>query len=70
MKCGRNCEVYSRVVGYHRPIQNWNHGKKAEFKDRSEFLENISLKSEVVSSLTNSKVNSEIPSGEESIKAC
>lgn len=28
------CEVYSRVVGYFRPIANWNDGKKAEFKDR------------------------------------
>lgn len=28
------CEVYSRIVGYIRPIQNWNEGKQAEFKDR------------------------------------
>ena len=28
------CEVYSRVVGYFRPVQNWNNGKKAEFADR------------------------------------
>lgn len=28
------CEVYSRVVGYFRPIDNWNDGKKAEFHDR------------------------------------
>ena len=27
-------EVYSRIVGYYRPVQNWNDGKKAEFKDR------------------------------------
>jgi hypothetical protein len=27
-------EVYSRVVGYYRPVQNWNDGKKEEFKDR------------------------------------
>lgn len=27
-------EVYSRVVGYFRPVQNWNTGKKQEFKDR------------------------------------
>ena len=31
---GRKCEVYSRVVGYLRPIQQWNPGKKEEFKDR------------------------------------
>jgi len=28
------CEVYSRVVGYLRPVSNWNPGKKQEFKDR------------------------------------
>ena len=28
------CEVYSRVVGYYRPIQNWNKGKQAEFAVR------------------------------------
>jgi len=28
------CEVYSRVVGYIRPVEQWNRGKKAEWKDR------------------------------------
>lgn len=27
-------EVYSRVVGYYRPVTNWNDGKREEFKDR------------------------------------
>lgn len=31
---GIQTEVYSRVVGYFRPIQNWNEGKKQEFFDR------------------------------------
>ena len=31
------CEVYSRVVGYLRPVQQWNLGKKQEFKERKEF---------------------------------
>jgi anaerobic ribonucleoside-triphosphate reductase len=31
------CEVYSRVVGYLRPLQQWNLGKKQEFKERKEF---------------------------------
>lgn len=30
-------EVYSRVVGYLRPVNQWNKGKKAEFKDRKTF---------------------------------
>jgi len=28
------CEVYSRIVGYLRPVQNWNEGKQQEFGDR------------------------------------
>ncbi|MFN3301913.1 MAG: anaerobic ribonucleoside-triphosphate reductase, partial [Patescibacteria group bacterium] len=31
------CEVYSRVVGYLRPVQQWNKGKQQEFKERKEF---------------------------------
>ncbi len=31
------CEVYSRVVGYLRPVKNWNAGKKQEFKERITF---------------------------------
>lgn len=34
----RKTEVYSRVVGYIRPVQQWNKGKQAEFKDRQEFV--------------------------------
>lgn len=28
------CEVYSRVVGYYRPVSLWNNGKQEEFKER------------------------------------
>jgi ribonucleoside-triphosphate reductase len=31
------CEVYSRIVGYIRPINQWNDGKQEEFIDRSPF---------------------------------
>ena len=31
------CNVYSRIVGYIRPIKSWNLGKQAEFKDRKLF---------------------------------
>lgn len=27
-------EIYSRIVGYYRPVQNWNEGKKREFTER------------------------------------
>ncbi len=33
-KCGKKTEVYSRITGYYRPVQNWNDGKAHEFKDR------------------------------------
>lgn len=37
------CEVFSRVVGYIRPVNTWNDGKTAEFKDRKVFkIENVS----------------------------
>jgi ribonucleoside-triphosphate reductase len=32
--CKEHVEVYSRVVGYLRPISTWNAGKQAEFEDR------------------------------------
>ena len=32
--CGKDTEVYSRITGYYRPVQNWNEGKTQEFKDR------------------------------------
>ncbi|MGB9854702.1 MAG: ribonucleoside triphosphate reductase, partial [Candidatus Bathyarchaeales archaeon] len=36
-KCGASCEVYSRVVGYLRPVDQWNDGKQAEFAIRRTF---------------------------------
>jgi len=35
------CEVYSRVVGYYRPVQNWNIGKQQEFKERNTYDTNL-----------------------------
>lgn len=37
-KCGDECEVFSRVVGYIRPVKQWNEGKKTEFKTRKNFV--------------------------------
>lgn len=36
--CQSNCEIFSRVVGYHRPVIAWNKGKKEEFKDRTPYV--------------------------------
>ena len=44
-KCEKKCVVYSRVVGYHRPVEHWNKGKKAEFFDRKTFCMKASLES-------------------------
>jgi ribonucleoside-triphosphate reductase len=35
--CNHETEVYSRVVGYFRPVRNWNEGKQEEFKQRKSF---------------------------------
>ena len=36
-KCGEPAEVYSRITGYYRPVQNWNEGKTQEYKERREY---------------------------------
>ena len=46
--CGEKAEVYSRITGYYRPVQNWNDGKSQEFKDRLVYnIETSVLKHEV-----------------------
>lgn len=47
-KCGSKTEVYSRITGYYRPIQNWNDGKTEEYKNRKEYnLKNSHLTHDV-----------------------
>jgi ribonucleoside-triphosphate reductase len=36
-KCGKVTEVYSRITGYYRPVQNWNDGKLQEYANRTEY---------------------------------
>lgn len=36
-ECGAECEVYSRIVGYIRPVNQWNKGKQMEFRNRTVF---------------------------------
>ena len=40
--CGKKTEVYSRITGYYRPVQNWNDGKSQEFQDRKTYRPDIS----------------------------
>ncbi|SDK56114.1 ribonucleoside-triphosphate reductase class III catalytic subunit [Maridesulfovibrio ferrireducens] len=35
--CGKDAEVYTRIVGYYRPVSRWNKGKQQEYKERSEY---------------------------------
>ena len=43
--CGKKTEVYSRITGYYRPVQNWNDGKTQEFKHRKLYdIANSTLK--------------------------
>lgn len=44
--CQEATEVYSRIVGYYRPVKNWNDGKKSEYKDRKEFIPDSKYKLE------------------------
>ncbi len=39
-ECGAKTEVYSRITGYYRPVQNWNDGKSKEYKDRRVYAQN------------------------------
>jgi len=36
-QCGQKTEVYSRIVGFFRPVQQWNEGKQEEFREREEY---------------------------------
>lgn len=56
--CGQKTEVYSRITGYYRPVQNWNDGKSQEYKDRKVYkidgceIQDNSLKNEPVKNET------------------
>ncbi|MDO5044804.1 MAG: ribonucleoside triphosphate reductase [Coriobacteriia bacterium] len=41
--CGKKTEVYSRITGYYRPVQNWNDGKSQEYQDRKTYKPEASL---------------------------
>ena len=41
--CGEKTEIYSRITGYYRPVQNWNAGKTEEFKERMVYVPENSI---------------------------
>ena len=68
--CGAKTEVYSRITGYYRPVQNWNDGKLQEYANRTEYdISKSELKRPVSSVVTLSgfdqdvEVNVEKPEG-------
>ena len=59
--CGRPTEVYSRITGYYRPVQNWNDGKLQEYANRTEYnIEKSCLKKPVSSIVTLSGYDQEV----------
>lgn len=59
--CGTKTEVYSRITGYYRPVQNWNDGKLQEYTNRTEYVvEKSSLKKPTSSVVTLSGYDNEV----------
>lgn len=60
-KCGAPTEIYSRITGYYRPVQNWNDGKLQEYANRTEYnLKESSLKRPVNTVVTLSNYEAEV----------
>ena len=57
-ECGAKTEVYSRITGYYRPVQNWNDGKSQEYKDRT------------VYNIETSKLTHKGPAVKEAVETC
>jgi anaerobic ribonucleoside-triphosphate reductase len=61
-QCKKKTEVYSRITGYYRPVQNWNDGKLQEFKDRQLYdLKKSVLKKPTSTVVTVSNLDSDTP---------
>ncbi|HHT66682.1 MAG TPA: ribonucleoside triphosphate reductase [Erysipelotrichaceae bacterium] len=58
-KCGRDTEVYSRITGYYRPVQNWNDGKLEEFQNRRVYELNKSKLTNKIAGVVGSKEEEE-----------
>ena len=57
--CGEPAEVYSRITGYYRPVQNWNDGKAEEYKERKLYKPDFALQNTRKESGTNTAVTEE-----------
>lgn len=64
--CGKKAEVYSRITGYYRPVQNWNEGKTQEYKNRTTYdpVRSVLKKEAALENQDKTLVkNAEIPAG-------
>ena len=60
--CGKACEVWSRITGYYRPVQNWNDGKVQEYAHRKEYeIENSVLEGRRLCDRESTEVTNETP---------
>ena len=67
--CGKVTEVYSRITGYYRPVQNWNDGKLQEYKNRTEYdVENSVLKPKMISEIMKDAKQDVVMSSAEEVK--
>ena len=58
-ECGETTEVYSRITGYYRPVQNWNDGKSQEYKERKVYdIANSKLSSKIKEAAVQTTVES------------
>ena len=57
--CGNKTEVYSRITGYYRPVQNWNDGKSQEYKERRAYNAARAISREFAESKLNANAASE-----------
>lgn len=59
--CGAVTEIYSRITGYYRPVQNWNDGKLQEYENRTEYDVAASCLKKPVSSIVTLSGSKELP---------
>lgn len=65
-ECGERTEVYSRITGYYRPVQNWNDGKAQEYKDRKVYDISHSVLNKSSCCCSANEVDDSVISGEQS----
>lgn len=58
--CSEETEVYSRIVGYYRPVQNWNNGKKSEFSHRKTYKNHQLVSSSLHTVIDATIINQEV----------